>query len=417
MVKNSNFALTMKSFRQIQLFIFSFFLSLTSFAQKSELGIDYNRIGEDIPSVSLLTVGQGDTYYQLEGHSALRFQFPKSGNDIVINWGMFNFNEPNFAYRFIKGETDYSIGAETMSSFLRTYVHENRDVKEQELNLTDEEVVELLRLIDENLKPENRKYRYNYVKDNCATRPLAMIKKALEIDGKHLVINEPQENTTFRQELRKYHIDNQAYQLFIDYALGSGLDYEISPEERSFAPIYLYQLVSTSQISDSNGNTEPLVKKSETIFNRQGGTPSQSYLLTFSIILIIFISAFYISYRNQKNHNLSRWFDASFYSILGILGLLLTFLIFVSSHEATSPNVNYFWINPLCLIVPALIFIKKCNKILYYYFFLNVLLIVAYLISLPVTGQSANIALILLLLADFIRTENFILLYHRNGKN
>lgn len=54
------------------------------------------------PRISLLTVGPGEEMYQLEGHTALRIQTDE-GEDIVVNWGMFDFNAPNFAYRFVKG--------------------------------------------------------------------------------------------------------------------------------------------------------------------------------------------------------------------------------------------------------------------------------------------------------------------------
>ena len=48
------------------------------------------------PRISLLTVGPGHETYQLEGHTALRV-ITDSGEDMVVNWGIFDFNSPNFA--------------------------------------------------------------------------------------------------------------------------------------------------------------------------------------------------------------------------------------------------------------------------------------------------------------------------------
>ena len=63
--------------------------------------------------------------------------------------------------------------------FLEEYRHEGRRVVEQELNLTPNEAQKLELLVGTNLMPENRTYRYNYVKDNCATRPLAIVENAI----------------------------------------------------------------------------------------------------------------------------------------------------------------------------------------------------------------------------------------------
>ena len=79
------------------------------------------------PRISLLTVGPGEKTYQLEGHSALRIT--TDDDDMVVNWGIFDFNTPNFAYRFVKGETDYSIGAMPMTWFLAEYARSCRYVK------------------------------------------------------------------------------------------------------------------------------------------------------------------------------------------------------------------------------------------------------------------------------------------------
>ena len=134
--------------------------------------------GADDIRVSLLTARAGADIYQLEGHTALRIQSPDRG-DYVINWGLFDFEAPNFVYRFVKGETDYMAGAASTDRFLEMYRREGRAVVEQTLNLTPAEKMRVIELTDRNLLPANRVYRYNYVLDNCATRPLAVIEQAI----------------------------------------------------------------------------------------------------------------------------------------------------------------------------------------------------------------------------------------------
>ena len=93
------------------------------------------------------------------------------GIDVVFNYGLFSFNTPNFIFRFSLGETDYQLGATDYERFAAEYAFFGRSVWQQTLNLTDEEKTELIRLLQENYRPENRVYRYNFFYDNCATRP------------------------------------------------------------------------------------------------------------------------------------------------------------------------------------------------------------------------------------------------------
>ncbi len=71
--------------------------------------------------VYLLTCGAGTETYSIYGHSALRIVFPEKKQDLVYNWGVFDFETPNFAWKFAKGRLDYMLAVEPMQSFLQTY--------------------------------------------------------------------------------------------------------------------------------------------------------------------------------------------------------------------------------------------------------------------------------------------------------
>ena len=75
---------------------------------------------------------------------------------------MFNFNAPNFIFRFALGETDYQLGVTDYEHFAAEYNYLGRDVWQQTLNLTEEEKERLIALLTENYRPENRVYRYNF---------------------------------------------------------------------------------------------------------------------------------------------------------------------------------------------------------------------------------------------------------------
>lgn len=362
------------------------------------------------PRVSLLTVGPGNKMYQLEGHTALRIQ-TDAGDDWVVNWGIFDFNAPNFAYRFIKGETDYSIGITRLSYFLADYAGSGRYVVEQPLNLSATEATEVQRLVEINLRPENREYRYNYLRDNCATRPLTIIEKALAADGARLEIAmEGQEPTTIREEMRRYHAEFPKYQMFIDFALGSGLDQEATLRERAFAPLFLQELAKEAKVVSSTGTERWLTLGETTLLHEQIETPTEGGVPAWLIVMVIFVSAAWVTWRDIKKGRVSKWYDATLYTIIGIAGCVLAFLVFVSEHEATSPNINLMWVNPLYLLIPIIIWFKKCKYIVFYHQIINFALIFVWLVGQPLFIQSTNWLFIPIVCSEMLRSASYIYL-------
>lgn len=317
------------------------------------------------PRVSLLTFFPGSEVYQLEGHTALRVQGDSIG-DFALNWGTFDFAAPNFIYRFVKGETDYSVEAVPATLFINYYGDSGRKVVEQELNLSEAETQRLIARVAENLKPENRVYRYNYVYDNCATRPLAHIEASLD-DGPLTLGDEPMpELHSFREVMAYYHGNYPWYQFGIDTALGSGIDAPIGVREKTFAPVMLMEILAGTRKADGS----PLVSRTTVLRegnSANGGTsvlgPTPWLLTPSALAWAILALTVVISLYDYRRSCRSRWFDSLLFALLGLEGLVLTFLIFISVHEATSPNWLYLWLNPLALVVAIGVWFKSWKKV------------------------------------------------------
>ena len=129
--------------------------------------------------VSLVTCSPGTAVYEVYGHTALRVEIPTKGVDLAINYGLFSFEAPNFIWRFIKGETDYVVGTIGYPIFEREYTSRGSTVTLQTLNLSGEEKVALVQLLDRNLRPENREYRYNFLYNNCSNKAAALLLQLL----------------------------------------------------------------------------------------------------------------------------------------------------------------------------------------------------------------------------------------------
>ena len=128
--------------------LLSFFLLLPSAGQASANSNDSIRL-------SLLTCAPGEEIYSLFGHTAIRYENPSQGIDVVFNYGLFSFNTPNFIFRFSLGETDYQLGVTDYERFAAEYTFYGRSVWQQTLNLTNEEKAKLIQLLQENYRPEN----------------------------------------------------------------------------------------------------------------------------------------------------------------------------------------------------------------------------------------------------------------------
>ena len=362
-------------------------------------------------TVSLVTVYPGSTFYELEGHSALRISMP--GTDAAISWGQFDFNTDDFLYRFVKGQTDYCVAAIPWPWFVGAYARDGRRIVEHRLDFDTAQKERLLALVADNLQPENVTYRYNYVKDNCATRPLRLIELAAG-DTLRLAPSDAEGwssawPVTYRGVMRHYHSNYPWYQLGIDICLGSGIDYPLDRRQTTFAPVLL-----DSQIGGATVGSRALTDSTTVWFDvapdAAVAAPTPWYLTPCAVFVLVLGIVIAYTVRDLRRRRITRWLDAVLYGIFGLAGLLLTFLIFVSEHEATSPNFLYLWLNPLCLLVPVLLLWSRRGLcMLRWYQCLNLLLLAVMLIGWPWLGQSTNPALWLLVVADILRAGTYLI--------
>lgn len=359
-----------------------------------------------LPRVSVLTCMAGSEIYELEGHTGLRFDYGY-GRDFTVNWGVFDFNSPNFVYRFVKGETDYLAAVYPTSVFLGEYAAQGRAVVEQTLNLDSATVRRLESLVDINLRPENRVYRYNYVLDNCATRPLAIIEAAI---GDTITLApsglDPQtDGGSFRRVMRRFHRHYPWYQFGIDMALGSGIDRPITAREASFAPELLRNMLAGATLPSG----EPLVSHTGYAVGSSSTPPVPLGPTPFMLTPLfwgwaVFALAFGASaLQMRRRYRWPRLFDTLYFALQGLAGLLLTFLIFVSVHEATSPNWLYLWLNPLCFIGAVAPWLKCGKRLEVCYQIVNFALLIVLAVAILLGAQSVNPAFVPLIGASALR--------------
>ncbi len=365
---------------------------------------------EDSIHISLLTCAPGDEIYTLFGHTAIRVKIANQNIDRVYNYGLFNFNTPNFVFRFALGKTDYQLGATTFPYFLAEYEYYNRAVWEQTLNLTLEEKNRLIHLLNDNNKPENRIYRYNFFYDNCATKPRDIISESIIGDIKYTGnINE-----TFRSIIHQ-HTENHLWSEFgIDLCLGSPADKKVSISESMFAPFYLMALFNDAKIIDKEGNERTLIKDKKTIFSpKEVHTTKKTMLSPLVLFSLFFCIILFISYKGIKKRKSYWGIDLLLLSLYGIAGCVLGFLSFISTHPAVYPNYLLLVFNPIHLLaIPfALRRIRKKQKS--YYLIIYCILLTFFTVLSPLIPQGFNLAILPLTLCLIIRGINHLILAHK----
>lgn len=294
--------------------------------------------------ISLLTCSPGQELYSIFGHSALRVSDSQAGTDIIFNYGSFDFSDPDFYSKFVRGKLLYYVSAEYFQDFVFAYRYEGRGIIEQHLNLSCETKSILYQALRENLREENKYYLYDFLFDNCSTRLRDMVRRE---GGDSLYIGKilPAEiNTSFRNLIHEYlHRGGQYWsKLGIDLLLGARIDRAMANEEAMFLPDYLMKgfdsaLIDGRQLVAGKRQIQPeMLKPAEQV--------NSPLIITGSLFLIISILSFSTKPAAKR---LLYYFDVFLFLLSGLIGLLLLYMWFGTDHRVCADNYNILWAFPL----------------------------------------------------------------------
>ncbi len=373
--------------------------------------------------ISLLTCSPGPDAYERFGHSGLRIQDLRNPQlDITFHYGVFSFNTPNFIFRFVKGETDYQLGAVYTRDFIEEYRQRGLGMTEQWLKVDSAQALDMVRRLLINHLPENRTYRYSYFFDNCATRPYHLINAST---GNQLHYDTAWvKDITLRQMVQEKTHRNNWLDFGIALAVAARSDQRASFEEQMFLPDYLSQAMKHAEVEMSTPSNRwyvPFVSQSDTLLTMRPDIAAKIAApdpigprATFGIVLILalIISAF--EWRKRKYDEQMRratkvpalvnTFDTLLLLAAGITGCVVWFLNFFSLHPAVDHNLNCFWLLPTHAIVAVLIWFKSLRKFCSIYFGITFALIIVYVCLDWIIGQYCPPAFLLLLATLLLRS-------------
>ena len=306
--------------------------------------------------ISLLTATPGDLLYSTFGHSAFRVIDTVSNSDIVYNYGTFNFDEPNFYLKFIRGKLPFYLSADSFDDFITEYQQDNRGVTEQVLNLTCDEKHKIQMLLQENMMENNRGYKYDFTFDNCTTRLRDLIEKATDstVHFGHVI----QKKVTFRDLIYEYlnNNDKQWSKLGIDILLGSKMDVAATSYQVMFLPDYLMKTLDSTTLDE-----RPLVGEKHSLFKIDHSRNEKNNLEhPFFLFVCLFVVIAFLSF--SKNSWIQKFLaslDGVLFFITGLLGILLIFMWFGTDHIMCRNNYNLLWAWPTNVVAAFYIHSKK----------------------------------------------------------
>ena len=343
----------MKRFRRILRIISLVFFVLLTTNAKGQTADSIISNMDDV-EVSLLTCGPGNEVYSLFGHTAIRISQPSRGMDVVVNYGMFSFKQKYFIPRFVLGLTDYQMGITTFDDFKAEYEYEQRWVFEQTLNLTSKEKSALLQAIDQNYKPENVTYRYNFFYNNCTTKARDLI--AANIDGKIKYNSATSEYPSFRELCHSKTSSHRWSQFGNDLLLGIQADLPTNISEQQFLPENLEHDFSNATIGANRKlvtHEEYIIPKDVAASAAPDSLPSPRALAI--VIALIIIGVSFIEYFWSKNLWIT---DAILMPLVGLAGMILFVMIF-SKHPTVNINFQILILNPIALFMAIPMVMKQ----------------------------------------------------------
>lgn len=302
----------------------------------------------DSAKLYLLTCTPGTEVWSKYGHTGIRVCDEANKMDIVFNYGIFSLMEDGFYLKFIKGDTYYQLGIESYSHFVRFYNKIGRKTYLQELNLTPMQKQQVFDALMVNYQPENRFYLYNFVFDNCATRPYYLLKNALQdtiISSYQGYANQP-----FRSTITHYTGPYSWVDFGINMVFGSKADQPMTNEQRLFLPEELMFYLSEAHLSDGT----PLVIHENIAPFEIDSVPwyadCRFGIALFALLMVL------ISWWDRKRNKLSWWLDA----ILGLVYLVLLAIVIFLTFFSVHPLVGF---NGRLLILPI---IHLCARLIYW---------------------------------------------------
>lgn len=311
----------------------------------------------DKAQISVLTYSPVSTIHTVFGHSSIRVYDPVNQINTVYNYGMFDYDAPNFTLKFIKGKMLYCLGIQDYNQVVAYVQYRNQSLEEQVLDLDSKQKQDIYLFLQNNLKPENKDYYYDFFYDNCATRIRDILDSTTNITYDTAAVFKA---VTFRDLLQEYTPAKPWLEFGIDLILGLNVDKTAAFEHQMFLPDYLNQSLAVATIS-TDSTTKSIVKNTRTIHQATEVEASVSWLTPNVVFSLLFALTLLLNFVIQKERLRHIW-NGIFLFISGVAGIIFLTVWFGTEHVTTYNNLNVLWAFPVNIIAAIQVWRKQKMK-------------------------------------------------------
>lgn len=295
----------------------------------------------------LITYGPGGDTWSRFGHNAIMIRDTGQGAARNYAFGYFDMNRPGFLTDFLQGILIYEGHATDAEREMALYRAQDRSVRRQRLNLSAEQVERFHALLREQVRPDNRRYEYDYYFHNCSTRLRDLLNRVLD-GALRREARELPARLNLRDHTHRLSQDDFWLHTGLMLVLGPGIDGERSAWEEMFLPAAM-----ASQLARLELDGEPLVTEDHYWYeSRRYAMPAEpshrfaSYALAGLTTVAILLLPPLLLARPW------RWWPLKAFALVNaVAGLGLLALWVASAHDAIWRNAVLFLLNPLWLLL------------------------------------------------------------------
>ena len=314
---------------------------------KAALSAELPRLSKN-GTASLVTYTPGEELYQAFGHSAIRIKDDSLEMDRLYNYGTFDFETPNFYLMFAHGDLLYQLSVAPAEEEIRLVGAYGQGVTEVILSLSQDQKQQLFEALEYNLLPENRFYRYDFILDNCSTRP----RDVLERIAGHQIVEKKAGRLTFRQMLDPYFARIPWTGFGLSLLLGANVDRIANQRGACFLPVDLERAVE-----DAENGGEKLAAEKRELFPA-GKLPQTPILLSpFFVFVCGGLGWFFWWLLRKQGH--ASWPTGVIFTVFGATGLFLLGYSVWSRLTVVQLNFNLAWLIPTHLFAGIWLFFNR----------------------------------------------------------
>jgi len=304
----------------------------------------------------LVTVGPGEVYWERFGHNAIWLREPAAGLDHTFNFGFFDFEQKDFMLRFLRGRMLYFAVALPAASEFDFYRRENRDVRLQKLALSTEQYRSLRDDLLNEIRPENRTYRYDYYRNNCSTRVRDALDAALGGELRAATADAAAQ-LDYRDQTRRLTQMDYWYYLGLELALGYPVDRPVSRWDEMFIPTVLADEAAALPAADRAAGSPLVTRDTMLAVSTLPAAPARpgSVWYRYLALSLFVVGVGWASGRFMPPAWLAALCNA-WLLLAGTGGLVLAGLWLFTDHEVARMNANVLLLDPLLLLALAPVF-------------------------------------------------------------